>query len=102
MKRTLPAILAAFAVSAGVFAFVQYSGTASLRQQIADSAAAREAAQKATQTAEAELACVRAESDLAKENIARLTAERDAALTHAKSAPVAGTLPGVPLPPKVP
>ena len=98
MKRTLPAILTAFAVSAGVFAFVQYSGTASLRQQIADSAAAREAAQKATLTAEAELARVRAESDLAKENIARLTAERDAALARAKSAPVAGALPGAPMP----
>ena len=100
MKRSLPAVLVAFALAAGVFAWVQYSGAASLRQLIADSTAAREAAQKATQSAEAELARVKAEADLARENIARLTAERDAALARAKSASVAGASPEGPGAPK--
>jgi cell division protein FtsB len=100
MKRSLPAVLVALALAAGVFAWVQYSGASSLRQQIADSTAAREAALKATQAAEAELARVKAESELAKENIARLTAERDAALARAKSAPVAATSPEAPGVPK--
>ena len=93
MKRPFPAVLIAFALAAGVFAVVQYSGASSLRQQIADSTAAREAALKATQAAEAELARVKAESELAKENIVRLTAERDEALARAKKGFVAGASP---------
>ena len=100
MKRSFPAILVAFALAAGVFAWVQYSGASSLRQLIADSTAEREAALKATRAAEAELARVKAEADLAKENIARLTAERDAALAQARNAPLAGAVPTAPGAPK--
>ncbi len=100
MKRSLPAILVALVLAAAGVAWVQYSGASSLRQQVAESTAAREAALKSAQAAEAELARLKAEADLAKENITRLTAERDAALSRAKSAPVAGIPPEMAVPPK--
>ena len=85
MPRSLSAILVALAVAAGAFAWFQHDSAARLKAQIAESASAREAAQKAAQAAEAELARLKSEAELAKENIARLTAERDAALARAKN-----------------
>lgn len=101
MKRSLPAILVAFAVAAGAFAFFQYDSAAALRRQLAEIAASREAAEKAAHAAETELAGVKSAADAAKENIARLTAERDAALARAKNLPAGGLplpMPGAPQP----
>ncbi len=94
MKRSLPAIFLALAVAAGVFAYVQFDGAAALKREIAENASAREAAQKAVLAAEAEIARLKSATENTKENIARLTAERDAALAHAKnSAPSAAPMP---------
>ncbi|MEO6739692.1 MAG: hypothetical protein ABIP20_05530 [Chthoniobacteraceae bacterium] len=90
MQRSLPAILLALAVAAGAFAFFQYDSAAGLKRQIAENASAREAAQKAAQAAEAELARLKTETELTRENIARLTAERDAALARTKNSTAAG------------
>ena len=94
MKRSLPAIFLALAVAAGVFAYVQFDSAAALKREIAENASAREAAQKAVLAAEAEIARLKSETESTRENIARLTAERDAALAHAKnSAPGAAPMP---------
>ena len=96
MQRFLPAILVALALAAGVFAYVQYDTAASLKREIAQTAASHENAQKAESSGQSELSRLKSEIDAAKENIARLTAERDAALARAKnaaggSAPIAMT-----------
>jgi hypothetical protein len=100
MQRFLPAIFVALAVAAGAFAWFEFDSASTLRRQIADSAAARDAAQKAAQAAEAELARLKSDAELAKENIARLTAERDAALARAKDSATAAASPGAPGAPK--
>ena len=86
MQRFLPSILVALAVAAGVFAYVQYDSAAALKREIAQTAAARETAQKAESSGQSELSRLKSEIDAARENIARLTAERDAALARAKNA----------------
>jgi hypothetical protein len=83
MKSPLTPIFAVVALTAGAFAWLQYDSAAKLRQQIASLTSERDAAQKA----QAELARLKAEADIEKENVARLTAERDAALARAKSLP---------------
>ena len=90
MQRFLPAILVAFAVAAGVFAYVQYDSAAALRREIAQTVSAREATQKAESSGQSELSRLKSEIDAARENIARLTAERDAALARAKNLPAGG------------
>ncbi len=96
MQRSLPAIFLALAVAAGVFAYVQFDSAAALRRQIAETASASEAAQKAALAAEAEIARLKSETGSTRENIARLTAERDAALARAKN-PTPGSAP-MPMP----
>lgn len=94
MQRSLPAILVALALAAGVFAWFQYDSAAGLRREVAEAAAARAAA-------EAELAQAKSAADIAKENVARLTAERDAALARAKNLPLSAPpmpMPGAPPP----
>jgi hypothetical protein len=94
MQRFLPAILVALAVAAGVFAYVQYNDAADLRRQVAENAAARAAT-------EAELAQAKSAADTARENVARLTMERDAALARAKNLPPGAPpmpMPGAPPP----
>lgn len=91
MNRFLAPIFAVIALAAGAFAWLQYDKVADLRRKIATE---REAAQNEMQ---AELERLKAAADLARENIARLTSERDAALARAKALP-----PGPPLPPGAP
>ncbi|MEO6789230.1 MAG: hypothetical protein ABI318_24155, partial [Chthoniobacteraceae bacterium] len=94
MQRSLPAILVALAVAAGVFAYVQYNDASALKRQLAEIAAVRKAA-------DAELASLKSAADSAKENIARLTAERDVALARAKNLPPGAPpmpMPGAPPP----
>ncbi len=102
MQRFLPTFLVALAVAAGVFAYVQYDSAATLKREIADTASAREAALKAESDARAEMARLKAETEAARENIARLTAERDAALARARNAPGGAPMPigGTPPPEK--
>ena len=89
MQRSLSAVLVALAVAAGVFAFVQYNDAAALKRTQAEDIAARKAV-------EAELASLKSAVDAAKENVARLTAERDAALARARNLPPGA--PPMPLP----
>ena len=92
MQRFLSAIFVALALAAGVFAYVQYDSAAALRREIAQTAAAHETAQKAESSGQSELSRLKSEIDAAKENIARLTKERDDALARAKNA-AAGSMP---------
>jgi hypothetical protein len=94
MQRSVPAILLVLALAAGVFAWFQYDSAAALKRQVAEITAARAAA-------DAELAQAKSAADTARENVARLTAERDAALTRAKNLPLSAPpmpMPGVPPP----
>ncbi len=97
MNRILAPVFAALAIGAGVFGWMQFSGAADLRKQVAALTAERDAAQKSL----AELAALKTAADTAQENIARLTKERDAALAHAKAVP-AGSPPMPPPPGSVP
>jgi hypothetical protein len=84
MKRSLTPLFAVVALAAGAFAWLQYDHAAKLRQQIGSLTAERDAAQK---VAQAEVARQKTAADLAQENVARLTSERDAALARAKALP---------------
>jgi hypothetical protein len=91
MNRFLTPIFAVIALAAGAFAWMQYDNAAKLQRQIA---AGREAAQKEVRE---EMERLKAAAAGAQENVARLTAERDAALARTKAFP-----PGAPLPPGAP
>jgi hypothetical protein len=93
MKRSLTPVLAVLALAAAAFAWFQYDSAAKLRQQISSLTAGQDS------KAQAEIARLKAAADIARENIARLTAERDAALARAKNPPPEGMpMPGVPKP----
>jgi len=93
MKRFLTPIVAALALAAAAFAWFQYDNAAKLRQQISSPAAGHDSKEQD------EIARLKAEAAIAQENIARLTAERDAALARAKSPPPEGMpMPGAPQP----
>lgn len=85
MKRFMPAIVSLVALAAAAFAYVQYAKVSDLRRQIAGHTIAREAALRLSQEAAEELARVRSDAEIARDNIGRLTAERDAALAKAKA-----------------
>ncbi len=89
MKRSPTFLLAVLALAAGAIAWLQYDSAAQLRHSLASLTAEREASKKAT---EAELARLKLATDSALENVARLRAERDAALARAKAEP-AGAAP---------
>jgi len=91
MNRFLVPIFAVIAIAAGAFAWLQYDNAARLQRQLA---VERESAQNGSP---AEMERLKASALAAQENVARLTAERDAALARAKSPP-----PGPPLPPGMP
>ena len=96
MNRFIPAILLVLTVVAGAIAWFQFDSADTLQRQLAENATAREAAQDASA---AELARLKSEADLARESIARLTAERDAALARAQNSPATGASP---MPPGAP
>jgi hypothetical protein len=77
MQRALSFLFAVLAICAGVFAYMQHSDVADLRSQLATVTAERDAALADTARAKAGV-------EIATENIARLTAERDAAKERAK------------------
>ncbi len=87
MKRSLAPIFAVFALIAGVIAFFQNNELVALRRAHAEDIAVHKHDREAAQATEAELARLKSAADSAQENIARLTAERDAALARAKSLP---------------
>jgi hypothetical protein len=95
MNRFITPIFAVLALAAAAFAWFQYDSAAKLRQQIGSFAAEHDQNQKA----QAEIDRLKAAAGIAQENIARLTAERDAALARAKSLPPGPpSLPGTPPP----
>ena len=93
MQRFLPAFLIALAVAAGVFAYVQFDNATALKREIAQITAAREAAQKAEAEAQSELSRLKAETEIARQNITRLTDERNRARGLANN-PAPGGVPG--------
>lgn len=94
MPRSFPVISVVLALVFGTVAFFQNKEATALRHANADDVASRKHWREVAERADAEVARLKSEADLANENIARLTAERDAALARAKSLP-----PGPPMPP---
>jgi hypothetical protein len=86
MKRLLTPLFAVIALTTGVIAWVQYDSAAGLRRQIQSLAAERD-------TAKADAKRQKTAADLAQENVARLTSERDAAIARAKLLPLPGPPP---------
>ena len=95
MKNSLTSIFAVVALAAVAVAYFQYSDAAAMRRAHAEDIAARNHQREAAQAAEAELTRLKSAADIAQENVARLTAERDAALARAASLPPGGP----PMPP---
>ena len=99
MKRSLTPIFAVVALVAVAVAFFQNNELVALRRAHAEDAAAHQRDREGAQAAEAEFARLKSAADSAQENVARLTAERDAALARAKSLPPGGPpMPGAPPP----
>ncbi len=95
MHRVLTALLAVAALAAGGFAIHFHDGLAGLGDQIAALANERDAARAAEKLAMKEAADAKAAAGSVKENIARLTAERDQAKVDAKkAAPIAAPVAG--------
>ncbi len=86
MQRVLTALLAVAALAGSGFAYHFYDQIAGLSDQIAALANERDAARAAEKLAMKEAADLKAVAESVKENIARLTAERDQAKVEAKKA----------------
>ena len=98
MKTPLAPIFAVVALAAVAVAYFQYNDAAAMRRAHAEATEARKHDRDAAQAAEAELARLKSAAELAQENVARLTAERDAEIARAKSLPPGGP----PMPPGAP
>jgi len=95
MQRALIPFLALLTISAGVFAFLQHSDNADLRDRLAAITAERDAALDTAAKAKTGV-------ETATKNIARLTAERNAALDRAQGIAAAPPMPMPGKPPKTP